>query len=63
VGASDSGVIFHPLSSRKFSPSVSNKECSCEVCHGYHLAKGHKSKAAASEAEVGPPVRTSHLSF
>jgi hypothetical protein len=49
------------FSGRKFPPSVSNQACSCEVYHGSHSDKGHGNKAAASEAEVCPPVRTTCL--
>jgi hypothetical protein len=67
VGASDSGMAmwpsanFHHPSCRKFSPSVSNQACSCDVYCGYHSDKGHGNRAAVSEAEVCPPVRAAHL--
>jgi hypothetical protein len=54
--------VYHPAS-RKFPSSVSNQACSCEVYHGSHSDKGHRNKAAASEAEVCFPVRAVHLAF
>jgi hypothetical protein len=67
VGASDSGMTMQPLVnfhhpfSRKFPPSVSNQDCSCEVYHGSHSDKGHRNKTAASKAEICPPVRAAYL--
>jgi hypothetical protein len=63
VGASDLGLNFHHLSSRKLSPSVSNQVYSCEVCQRFHSDKGHRNKAADSEAEVCPLMRASCLAF
>jgi hypothetical protein len=55
-----SSVNFHHLSSKKFLPSFSNQACSFEV---YHLDKGHRNKAAASETEVCPPVVLAWLPY
>jgi hypothetical protein len=67
VGASDSGMAMQPSvdfrhpSGGKFSSSVSNQACSCEVYHGSHSDKGPKNKAAANEAKVCPLVSAVHL--
>jgi hypothetical protein len=55
-------TVHHPPS-RKFSPSVSNQACSCDVCCGSYLDKEYRNKVAAIEAKVCPPVRASHLAF
>jgi hypothetical protein len=69
VGASDSGMAMQPSVNfyyqfgRKFPPSVSKHTCFCEVYHGSHSDKGHRNKAAVSEAEVCPSVRAACLVF
>jgi hypothetical protein len=52
---------FHHPPNRKFSSLVLNQHCSCGVYHGSHSYKGHRNKAAVSEAEVYPPVRAAYL--
>jgi hypothetical protein len=69
VRASDSdmtpwpSVHFHYPSSVKYYPSVSNPDYCCDICSGSHSDKGHRNKAAAYEAVIWPPVRTSCLAF
>jgi hypothetical protein len=66
VGASYSGmamqpsVNFHHPSGRKCSHLVSNQACFCDVYHGSHSDKGHRNKAAISEANICP-VRAPYL--
>jgi hypothetical protein len=67
VGASNSGIVirplanFHHLLGRKFPSSVLNQACYCGVYCGSHSNKGHRNKAAVSEAEICSPVRAAHL--
>jgi hypothetical protein len=63
AGASDSGMPmqpsanFHHLFSRKCPSSVLRQACSCGVCYGSHLAKGHGNKAGVKAVGASPLMK------
>jgi hypothetical protein len=57
VGARDSGMAMRPSANFHHASFSLKPSLSCEVCHGSRSDRGPRTKAAAGEAQVCPPVR------